>query len=176
MQRSRKPGAEPNFSVLHGTVLRREGVVPAKPTAAGLKIHRADTRRDCRQPEFTPARTTCHGRFPQVSGLHCPHAEKTRNGRTVPGANFLCLWRLVFVVYNRTATDFIVSTRQSVPLRLSAVTCGYLRVVILITPSLPAPYSLAASLPRNTSIRLIFWGASRSTSALDACSPLMKIT
>lgn len=62
------------------------------------------------------------------------------------------------------------------PLRLSAVTCDYLRVVILITPSLPAPYSLAASLPRNTSIRLIFWGASRSTSALDACSPLMKIT
>ena len=74
------------------------------------------------------------------------------------------------------ATDFIVPTRQSVPLRLSAVTCGYLRVVILITPSLPAPYSLAASLPRNTSIRLIFRGASRSTSALDAFSPLMKIT
>ena len=52
------------------------------------------------KPEFAPAKITFYGRFLQVSGLHRPRAEKTRNGRTVPGANFLCLWRLFFLHRN----------------------------------------------------------------------------
>ena len=151
-------GAEQIFRVLHGTVLRRGRRRPGKPTAAGLKIHRADTRRDCRQPEFTPARTTCHGRFPASFGPALPKNPERQNRS---GANLLCLWRLV----SSCTTDgngFYRLNPQSVPLRLVR---GYLRLSassILITPSrCRTVFPWRPPCPRNTSIRLIFWGASR---------------
>ena len=90
------------------------------------------------------------------------------------------LFMLMAVGFRRVQPDGNGFYRLNPAIRPSPAVCSYLRLSagrnLDYALAAGAVYSLAASLPRNTSIRLIFRGASRSTSALDAFSPLMKIT